>query len=74
MSEGASNTSQSLNLPGVAVKFDYTLPTVGKDPDYSMPHFIALGIAVPQLLAAVRELVKMEQTGVQIDQIYDFWN
>ena len=62
------------HIPGVDVKFDYTLPTVGRDPDYSMPHFLALGVAVPQLLAAVRELVKMEQAGVQIDQIYDFWN
>lgn len=62
------------HIPGVAFKFDYTLPTVGKDPDYNMPHFIALGVAVPQLLPAVRELVKLEQAGVQIDQIYDFWN
>ena len=62
------------HIPGVSFKFDYTLPTVGKDPDYNMPHFMALGVAVPQLLPAVRELVKLEPAGVQIDQIYDFWN
>jgi hypothetical protein len=62
------------HITGVTFKFDYTLPTVGKDPDFNMPHYIALGIAVPHLLTAVSEIVKLQEAGVAINQIYDFWN
>ena len=62
------------HIPGGTFKFDFILPTVGKDPNYNKPRFLALGIAVPHLLTAVRDIVKLEQAGVQIDQIYDFWN
>ena len=62
------------HINGVTVKFDYTLPTVGKDPDFNMPRYVALGVAVPHLLTTIREIVKLEDAGVIIDQIYDFWN
>ena len=61
------------HINGVTVKFDYTLPTVGKDPDFNMPRYVALGIGVPHLLTTVREILKLENLGVTIDQIYDFW-
>merc|ERR1719427_1006096 len=61
------------HLNGVTVKFDYVLPTVGKDPDHNMPHYVALGVDVAHLLAAIREIVKLKDAGVEIDQIYDFW-
>ena len=60
------------HLNGVEVKFDYVLPTVGKDPDHNMLHYVALGVDVAHLLAAVREIDKLKDAGVEIDQIYDF--
>merc|ERR1712168_1401882 len=53
---------------GVSVKFDFTLPTVGQHPDDDMPSFISLGVTVPHLLSAIREITKL--SGVRIDQIY----
>ena len=60
-------------IPGVKIKFDYTLPTVGKDPKNDLPNFVALDVSVPYLLDVIKSINSIYADGVTLDQIYDFW-
>ena len=60
-------------IPGVKIKFDYTLPTVGKDPKNDLPNFVALDVSVPYLLDVIKSINSIHADGVTLDQIYDFW-
>jgi len=60
-------------MAGVSFKFDYKLPTIGKDPKYELPQYVAFGIKTHYLLSAIRAISSMDSDVVHIDQIYDFW-
>jgi hypothetical protein len=58
-------------LEGVAVKFDFQLPTDGKAPGTGSKTIVSVGVEVVSLFAAIRSLVALD--GVEITQVYDFW-
>ena len=60
---------------GVTEKFDYKLPTIGKGSESVLPHFCSFGVKATQLLSVIREIKSNSLffSGLNIDQIYDFW-
>ena len=60
---------------GVTEKFDYKLPTIGEGSQSILPHFCSFAVKATQLLSVIREIESnsLSFSGVNIDQIYDFW-